>query len=58
MINTKAYREILSEETSVLNWLNSSMCYGQKRDIAFKELDRIRRRRVAYENAVKRNRKG
>lgn len=53
-IKSRAYLEILAEEANVISWLNSKMCIGEKRDIAYKSLASIRYRKERYEQAVQR----
>ena len=56
MIKSKPYRDMVTEEKAILDWLNNPMCIGYKRDIAYCTLDRVRYRKSQYEKAVKENR--
>jgi hypothetical protein len=48
-INSATFKDILNSERECLTWLNSSLCIGYKRDIAYDTLKKIRARKEAYE---------
>lgn len=54
-IRTPAFLEMVKEEQKCIDWLNSRMCIGFKRDLAYEALRRVRDRKEAYEEAVEKN---